>query len=41
MALTLATLEPSPFPLHPSIPKNIEGDKGLLKRADEDWVKTK
>jgi len=29
MALTLATLEPFPFPLYPSIPKNFEGDKGL------------
>jgi hypothetical protein len=31
MAITLATLEPFPFPLYPSISKNFEGDKGLLE----------
>lgn len=30
MGLTLATLEPFPLPLYPSISENFEGDKGLL-----------
>ena len=29
MAITLATLEPFPFPLIPQSPKNFEADKGL------------